>query len=164
MLSLSPKGRPSVNEVLTMPFIRKEMGAYIKSQLGDESAASIVQDDVQALNYHQIEQARLEKQARKLGFDVQRRTDFVMQEPIIPAAPRMERVSVGVYVMCMYVRERERVHASVLHALETFVMVRACEPRSVSCAYSMCMHHMHTNICTELWSPDEHIHYLRPAV
>ena len=93
MLGLSPKSRPSVNEILSMSFIRKEMGAYIKSQLGDESAASVLQDDVQALNFHQIEQARLEKQARKLGFDVQRRTDSAPQEPVILQPPRMERVS-----------------------------------------------------------------------
>ena len=75
LLDLSPKSRPSVTEVLSMPFIRKQMGAYIKSQLGDEAAANIVQNDPKALNYHQIEQSRLEKQARKLGFDVQKRSE-----------------------------------------------------------------------------------------
>ncbi len=101
MLSLSPKTRPSVNEILSMPFIRKEMGAYIKSQLGDESAASILQDDVQAHSFHQIEQARLEKQARKLGFDVQRRADFVAHEPVIPQ--RIERVGMRCVFVCVCV-------------------------------------------------------------
>ena len=33
MLALSPSARPSVNDVLAMPFIRKEMGSYIQNQV-----------------------------------------------------------------------------------------------------------------------------------
>lgn len=73
MLALSPGGRPSVNEVLAMPFIRKEMGSYIQNQLGDDSAANLLKEDPKLIHFIQQEQQHLEQQARKLGFDVKKR-------------------------------------------------------------------------------------------
>uniref|UniRef100_A0A7S0HQ13 non-specific serine/threonine protein kinase n=2 Tax=Hanusia phi TaxID=3032 RepID=A0A7S0HQ13_9CRYP len=74
MLSLSPQSRPSVNEILALPFIRKEMGAYVQYQLGDDSAANLLRDDPKLMGFIQQEQNRLEQQARKLGFDIKKKS------------------------------------------------------------------------------------------
>ena len=63
----------SVNDVLALPFIRKEMGSYIQNQLGDDSVANLLKEDPQLVHFIQQEQSRLEQQARKLGFDVKKR-------------------------------------------------------------------------------------------
>jgi len=73
MLGLSPSSRPTVNDVLALPFIRKEMGSYIQNQLGDDSVANLLKEDPQLVHFIQQEQSRLEQQARKLGFDVKKR-------------------------------------------------------------------------------------------
>jgi len=93
MLGLSPSSRPTVNDVLALPFIRKEMGNYIQNQLGDDSAASLLKEDPQLVRFIQQEQSHLEQQARKLGFDVKKRPahdDDAYQAPresVPPSAP-----------------------------------------------------------------------------
>jgi NIMA (never in mitosis gene a)-related kinase len=88
MLSLSPAARPSVNDVLAMPFIRKEMGSYIQNQLGDDSAAKLLKEDPKLLQFIQQEQDHLEQQARKLGFDIKKKasTDDMLEPPRPPHA------------------------------------------------------------------------------
>ena len=75
MLALSPASRPSVNQVLALPFIRKQMGSYIQNQLGDDNAANLIheQNDPRMLQFFHMEQDHLEQQARKLGIDVKKR-------------------------------------------------------------------------------------------
>jgi len=48
-----------VNDVLALPFIRKEMGSYIQNQLGDDSAANLLKEDPKLIHFVQQEQVCL---------------------------------------------------------------------------------------------------------
>ena len=62
MLALAPGQRPTVTEILRMPFIRKEMSSYIQQQLGDSVAAELLRDDPKLAGFKEKEQEALEDQ------------------------------------------------------------------------------------------------------
>lgn len=103
MLALAPGQRPTVTEILRMPFIRKEMSLYIQQQLGDSVAAELLRDDPKLAGFMQQEQDQLEAQAKKLGIDVsavkpksnsldeRKASDLAPKPPAPSGEPRSER-------------------------------------------------------------------------
>ena len=88
MLSLSPSQRPTVNDILRAPFMRKEMSSYIQGQLGDSVAAELIRDDPRLAGFMQQEQNQLEKQAKKLGIEVAPRGGSLDGKQAAELAPR----------------------------------------------------------------------------